>query len=231
MESKKTYSSSFIVISGIYIACLLISNLIAGKLWQIANGIVVPAAVILFPVTYIIGDILTEVYGFKKAKTVIWLGFACSFFAVMIYSITIILPSPEYFANSDAYRAVLGTAPRVAVASFVGYLLGEFSNSVVLSKLKVKTKGKRLWFRTILSTVIGEGFDTVIFITISFWGTMGTSDLITMMVGQYLFKVCYEALFTPVTYVVINWVKKKEDIDTFDYNIKYNFIRRDKNER
>lgn len=230
MESKNTYSKTFVVISGLYIACLLISNIIAGKLWQVLDGLFLPAAVILFPLTYIIGDILTEVYGFQRAKTIIWLGFVCSFFAVAIYFITIIMPSPEFFENEDAYKIVLGTTPRVAAASLAGYLFGEFSNSVILSKLKVKTNGKKLWLRTFLSTVIGEGFDTIIFITISFIGTIGVSELLIMMAGQYIFKVCYETAFTPFTYLITNKIKKIENIDTFDYNVKYNFLRRDKNE-
>ncbi len=231
MENKKTYSKTFVIISGLYIACLLISNIIAGRLWQVTEGLYLPAAVILFPLTYIIGDILTEVYGFQRAKTLIWLGFVCSFFAVAMYFITIILPSPAFFENKDAYKIVLGTTPRVAVASLSGYLFGEFSNSVILSKLKVKTKGKKLWLRTFLSTLIGEGFDTIIFITISFAGTMEFSELLVMMAGQYIFKVCYETAFTPLTYFVTGKIKKIEDIDTFDYNVKYNFLRRDKNER
>ena len=119
----------------------------------------------------------------------------------------------------------MGTTPRVAVASFAGYLFGEFSNSIVLSKLKVKTGGSKLWLRTILSTVVGEGFDSVIFITISFWGTMDNSTVLQMILFQYLFKVIYEVLFTPVTYKLVDVVKKKEGVDTFDYDVKYNIIK------
>lgn len=118
----------------------------------------------------------------------------------------------------------MGTTPRVAIASFIGYLFGEFSNSIVLSKLKVATKGKKLWVRTILSSVVGEGFDSVIFIMISFWGTMDNSVVLQMILFQYLFKVCYEIIFTPATYGIVNWIKRKEGVDTFDYDIKYNII-------
>ena len=166
MTEKKTVSRLFMCIGIIFVTCLLLSNLVAGKLWAVTENITLPAAVILFPVTYIIGDVFTEVYGFKKARTIIWLGFACSFFAVLIYLLTIALPHPGYWENQDAYAAVLGTTPRVAIASFAGYLFGEFSNSIVLSRLKVFTKGKNLWIRTILSTVIGEGLDSIIFIII-----------------------------------------------------------------
>ena len=221
MKKNQTVSTRFMAIAVIYVTCLLLSNLIAGKMWAVTGSVVVPAAVVLFPVTYIFGDIFTEVYGFKKARLVIWLGFFCSFLAVVVYLITIALPHPEFFEAQDAYAAVLGTTPRVASASFAGYLFGEFSNSMILSKLKVVTKGKNLWLRTILSTLVGEGFDSLIFITISFYGTMDNSTLLSMILFQYLFKVGYEVLFTPITYVVVNWLKKKENIDTFDYDEKY----------
>ena len=208
----------------VYVTCLLLSNLIAGKMWAMTEHITLPAAVILFPVTYIFGDIFTEVYGFQKTRTVIWLGFGCSFFAVAVYLLTIALPHPGFWGNQSAYETVLGTTPRVAIASFVGYLFGEFSNSMILSKLKVMTEGKRLWVRTILSTLVGEGFDSVIFIVISFWGTMDNGTVLLMILYQYLFKVCFEIVFTPVTYVIVKWLKKKEKTDTYDYDVKYNPI-------
>ena len=222
-NESKTVSKLFMIIAVFYVTCLLLSNLIAGKMWAVTGSITLPAAVILFPITYIFGDIFTEVYGFKKARTIIWLGFGCSFFAVAVYLITIALPHPGFWENQDAYATVLGTTPRVAAASFIGYLFGEFSNSVVLSKLKVATGGKKLWIRTILSTLVGEGLDSLIFVTISFYGTMDNATLARMILFQYLFKVCYEALFTPATYAVVNWLKKKEEIDVFDYDVKYNF--------
>ena len=224
MQEEKKVSKLFMMIGIVYVTCLLLSNLIVGKMWAVTSNITLPAAVILFPITYIFGDIFTEVYGFKKARTLIWVGFACSFFAVIIYLITIALPHPGYWENQDAYAIVMGTTPRVAIASFIGYLFGEFSNSIVLSKLKVATKGKKLWVRTILSSVVGEGFDSVIFIMISFWGTMDNSIVFQMILFQYLFKVCYEIIFTPATYGIVNWIKRKEGVDTFDYDIKYNII-------
>ena len=209
----------------VFVACLLLSNLIAGKMWAVTEDITLPAAVILFPVTYILGDVFTEVYGFRKARLIIWAGFAASFFAVIIYLITIALPHPGYWEGQEAYATVMGTTPRVAIASFAGYLFGEFSNSMILSRLKVVTGGRKLWVRTITSTLIGEGFDSVIFIMISFWGTMENSVVLKMILFQYLFKVLYEILFTPVTYAVVKFVKKKEGIDTFDRDIKYNLIK------
>ena len=227
MENKKEntqVSKMYMVIGIIFVSCLLLSNLIAGKMWAVTSSITLPAAVILFPITYIVGDVLTEVYGFKKARTVIWLGFALSFFAVIIYLITIKLPHPGFWESQEAYETVMGTTPRVALASFAGYLFGEFSNSIILSKLKVVTKGKNLWIRTILSTVVGEGFDSVIFITISFLGTMDLKVVLQMILFQYLFKVGFEVIFTPLTYLVVNFIKKKEGVDTYDNDVKYNVI-------
>lgn len=225
MNETKNVSRLFMCIGIIFVTCLLLSNLIAGKMWAVAENITLPAAVILFPLTYIIGDVFTEVYGFRKARIIIWLGFACSFFAVMIYLITIALPHPGYWENQDAYAAVMGTTPRVAVASFAGYLFGEFSNSIILSRLKVVTKGKKLWLRTIFSTVVGEGLDSVIFILISFWGTMDNSVVLQMILFQYLFKVGYEVVFTPVTYIVVKAIKKAEGTDVYDDDIKYNIVK------
>lgn len=224
MKDNKAVSKLFLIITVVYVTCLLLSNLVAGKMWAVTSNITLPAAVILFPITYIFGDIFTEVYGFKNARIIIWLGFACSFFAVGVYMITIGLPHPDFWTNQEAYATVLGTTPRVAAASFIGYLFGEFSNSMVLSKLKVMTGGKKLWVRTILSTLVGEGFDSVIFVTVSFWGTMENATLLQMIIFQYLFKVCYEIIFTPATYTIVNWIKRKEEMDTFDYNVKYRIV-------
>ena len=158
MKDNKAVSKLFLIITVVYVTCLLLSNLVAGKMWAVTSNITLPAAVILFPITYIFGDIFTEVYGFKNARIIIWLGFACSFFAVGVYMITIGLPHPDFWTNQEAYATVLGTTPRVGAASFIGYLFGEFSNSMVLSKLKVMTGVKKLCVRTILSTLVGEGF-------------------------------------------------------------------------
>ena len=221
---NKNVTKTFMCIGIIYVTCLLLSNLVAGKMWAASSNITLPAAVVLFPVTYIFGDIFTEVYGFRRAR-IIWLGFGCSFFAVAVYMLTIALPHPEYWQNQEAFATVLGTTPRVALASFAGYLFGEFSNSMILSKLKVRTGGRKLWVRTILSTLVGEGFDSVIFVTISFLGTMDTKVVLQMILFQYLFKVCYEIICTPLTYAIVRFLKRKEGIDTYDYDVRYNVIK------
>lgn len=223
-KNREYVSKIFVVICAMFITCLLLSNLVASKIIKIIN-ISLPAAVILFPITYIFGDVFTEVYGFQKSKMIIWLGFVCNVFAVFIYIVTIALPYPEFWTGQEAFRIVLGTTPRILVASLVGYLFGEFTNSIILSKLKVKMVGRKLWMRTISSTIVGEAFDTIIFIFVSFWGNVNGGILLQMMIFQYIWKVCYEVVLTPVTYVVVKWLKNKEGIDVFDYKIKYHIFK------
>ncbi len=207
----KRSSNTFLVLLVSYISCLLLSNLIAGKLWQPFAGVTLPAAVILFPVTYILGDIFSEVYGLKQTRTVIWLGFAACFLAAAVYMITLALPHPASFEAQAAYETVLGSTPRVLLASLAGYLFGEMSNALVLTRIRRATGPKWLWVRTIASTLVGEGFDSVIFITVAFAGMPG-EVLWQMVLYQYLFKVAYEALFTPLTYAAVRFVRKKETV-------------------
>lgn len=225
MSDRKTaISGIFVALSMLYVTCLLISNLIAGKIWALTDSITVPASVILFPVTYILADIYTEVYGFGRAKQVIWMGFICNFFAVITYVIMVDLPYPASWIDQDAYAVVFGLTPRVLAASFTAYLFGEFSNAVILSRLKVITKGKKLWLRTILSTMVGQGLDSVIFITISFMGIISIGHIVTMILYQYLFKLIFEVVFTPLTYLIVGKLKKAEGVDVYDTDEKYRLI-------
>ena len=160
-------SYMFVVITGIFISCLLLSNMIAGKLITI-GGIVLPGAVVLFPLAYIVGDVLTEVYGFARARLVIWIGFLCNLLMVLAFYLVLVLPAPEFFADGEAYALVLGMAPRVVLASLAAYWVGEFVNAIIMSRLKILTRGRFLWVRTIGSSLVGQGLDTIIFITIVF---------------------------------------------------------------
>ena len=218
---KKTYSFLFLCISTLFIVCLLLSNITAGKLIQVF-GMVLPAAVVIFPLTYILGDVFTEVYGFRTARRVIWLGFACNVIAVTVFYITLRLPYPAYWEDQGAYTAVFRSGPRILLASLVGYLFGEFFNSVVLSRLKVLTKGKWLWVRSIGSSVVGEGFDTVLFIIIAFWGVYPADVIWQMILFQFLWKMCYEILLTPLVYLAVRRIKRAENVDAYDEGEKYN---------
>jgi uncharacterized integral membrane protein (TIGR00697 family) len=219
-KESRDVSRLYVIIGCLFVTCLLISNMVAGKLITVL-GTALPAAVILFPITYIFGDVLTEVYGFKRSRLIIWTGFACNLVMAVIFMLVVALPYPEFWEHQDAYAVVLGMTPRVVVASLVGYFLGEFTNSAVLSKMKLLTRGKWLFSRTIGSTIVGEGIDTVVFITIAFAGTVTSSVLLSMIAAQYIFKVVYEILVTPLTYLVVGWVKKKEAVDVYDWGVKY----------
>ena len=190
---------------------------------QIAVGtIIIPAAIIIFPISYICGDILTEVYGYRQARLVIWLGFSCNLIAVLAFWIGGLLPPAEVFDAQSAYERILGSTPRFLIASFAAYLAGEFANSFVLSKMKLATTGKWLWTRTIGSTLVGQGLDSVVVLLIAFTGTLPFSVLGVMIISHWLLKTAYEVIVTPLTYIVVNYLKRKEQIDVFDYNVNFN---------
>ncbi len=221
------------VILAVFVTTLIISNIIAVKLFSIF-GLTLPAAVILFPVAYIFGDVLTEVYGYARARQAIWIGFGCNLLAVIAIWVGGLLPADAHwnasvYANPNeaslAYQAILGYSPRLLLASFVAYLVGEFLNSFVLAKLKVATHGRMLWVRTIASTLVGQGADSAIFISIAFIGTLPGGVLGPTILHQWLFKSSYEALATPLTYVVVNALKRAEGEDYFDQQTDFNPVR------
>jgi len=216
-----TVSHRFVVVATLFVTCLITSNIIIAKQISI-GGIVLPAAIIIFPLSYIIGDILTEVYGYRQARRVIWLGFLCNLVAVVAIWIAKILPPAPVFEAQNDYERILGSTPRFLLASFVAYLAGEFTNSVVLSKMKLMTKGRWLWSRTIGSTIIGQGVDTVVVLAIAFVGVLPFSVLGIMMFFHWLVKCVYEALATPLTYLVVGYLKRKEGIDVYDYGVDFN---------
>jgi uncharacterized integral membrane protein (TIGR00697 family) len=213
----------FVTIAALFVTCLITANIIAVKIIALA-GLLVPAGIIVFPLSYLFGDVLTEVYGYAAARRVIWLGFACNLLAVIAIFVGGLAPAASFWKQQAAYNAILGFTPRLLLGSFVAYLCGEFANSFVLAKLKILTKGRWLWTRTIGSTLVGEGLDTLIFITIAFWGVIPAAELLTAMLTQWLFKVGYEVVATPLTYAVVNFLKKHEKIDTFDYNTNFSPI-------
>jgi len=218
---QKGYSSYFLVIACLFVTALITSNIIAVKLVSIF-GLVLPAAIIIFPISYIIGDVLTEVYGYGQARRVIWLGFACNLLVVTAFWIGKILPSAPFWKGQEAYAQILGYAPRLLVASFLAYLVGEFSNSFVLAKMKLATKGKWLWTRTIGSTLVGEGLDSLVFISLAFYGIMPIRTLAMTIVTQWLVKCGYEGLATPATYLAVGFLKRREGLDVYDYDTRFN---------
>lgn len=208
-------------IASLFITCLVTSNIIAVKLIKI-GPLSLPAAAVIFPVSYIFGDIMTEVYGYSWARRIIWLGFFCNLFAVVAIWIGGLLPPHPEWGAQEAYDKILGFAPRILLASFLGYLAGEFSNSFILAKMKIMTRGRFLFSRTIGSTIVGEGLDTLIFLTVAFAGVIPWGVLLMTSLYHWLFKTGYEVLATPLTYAAVNYLKKKEGLDFFDYGTNFN---------
>jgi len=212
-------SHRFVIIAAIFVTCLITANVIAVKVVSFGQFIL-PAAIIIFPLSYIFGDILTEVYGYGRARRVIWLGFLCNLIFVFFVWAGQVLPPAAFWGGQEAYEKILGYTPRLLGASFAGYLVGEFANSIVLSKMKILTRGRWLWSRTIGSTIVGQGLDTVVFIILAFVGT--PSFALVMILYHWLAKVGIEAVATPFTYTVVNYLKKKEAVDTYDYKTNFN---------
>jgi uncharacterized integral membrane protein (TIGR00697 family) len=215
------YSHWFLLVASIFITCLITSNIIAVKLINIF-GFLLPAAILIFPISYIFGDVLTEVYGYRQARRVIWLGFFCNLITVAAIWLGQILPAASFWDGQAAYERILGYTPRLLGASFLAYLVGEFANSFVLAKMKVATQGRWLWTRTIGSTLVGQGLDSVVFMTLAFAGTIPLTGLANAIVVQWLSKSAYEAIATPLTYGAVNFLKKKEGLDAFDYDTQFN---------
>ncbi len=205
----------FDCVAVVFVAVLLISNIAAQKLFA-AGPFVFTAGILVFPIAYIFGDVLTEVYGYQRARRVIWMGLLCNVLLVVVLQISIALPPADGWPLQEQFAAVLGYVPRIVVASVVAYWAGELSNSYVLAKMKVATGGAHLWARTIGSTVVGQAVDTTVFLAIGFWGTLPLKVLITALWSGYLFKVLYEVVATPATYAIVRWLKAREQVDVFD---------------
>lgn len=219
--TDKRYSSGFVIIVAIFISCLITANVTAVKLLDLF-GFILPAAILIFPLSYIIGDVLTEVYGYRQARRVIWLGFFCNFIVVIAIWMGQLLPAASVWDGQAAYERILGYTPRLLGASFLAYLVGEFTNSYVLAKMKIATKGRWLWLRTIGSTLVGQGLDSLVFMTLAFVGTIPPGVLVSAIVTQWLAKSIYEAAVTPLTYVVVKSLKRREGLDVYDHDTRFN---------
>ena len=212
----------------LFVTVLLVSNIIAAKFFAINLRPLIPfdlrvsCAQMLFPITYIFGDIFTEVYGYSALRRAIWYGFfACFILVALTYIAVIIPPAPEY-TDQVAFSTIFRPVGRIVLASLVAYWCGEFANSFTLAKLKLLTKGRFLWTRTIGSTVVGQAVDTTVVIFVAFYGSRPTSVLVQLIISGYLIKVVYETLMTPVTYAVVNFLKRAEGVDYFDYGTDFN---------
>ncbi len=218
---ERGYSIWFVMVVALFLTSLLLSNIIAAKIVSV-GGLVMSSAIVIFPVSYIIGDVLTEVYGYRRARIVIWIGFACNLLVVLIISAAIALPPAPFYEHQGAFETVLGVAPRLMLASLTAYLVGEFTNSYVLAKLKIATQGRWLWTRTISSTLIAQMLDTAIFTTVAFAGVYPAAELVQISLIEWGAKTLYEALATPLTYLVVGFLKAREGVDVYDTDTKFN---------
>jgi uncharacterized integral membrane protein (TIGR00697 family) len=215
------YSGWFLLVVVLFVTCLIVSNIIATKL-VIFQGQVITAAIVIFPISYICGDVLTEVYGYRQARLAIWLGFLCNLIAVVAIWLGQQLPPAAFWDGQAAYERILGNTPRLLLASFLAYLVGELVNSFVLAKMKIATQGRWLWMRTIGSTIVGQGLDSLIFITVGFMGTIAPAAMLSAILTQWFAKTVYEAIATPLTYLVVNFLKQTEQLDVYDYETSFN---------
>lgn len=226
------FSGRLVIIIALSITTLLVSNIIAVKPVVLFNlpfqvfgdsAVVVSAAIICFPLGYIISDVLTEVYGFRVARGVIWLGFVCNAVMVFLFWLSGLIPGAVFWEDGGAFATILGATGWILIGSFLAYTVGEFTNAAVMVVLKNKTDGKHLWIRTISSTVIGQGVDSVIFFTIAFgvsgfWVTeeRGWNPVFAAIIFAWLAKTAYEIIATPLTYLVVGWLKRVERMDIYD---------------
>jgi queuosine precursor transporter len=209
------------VLVHIFVVVLLVSNLVGQKITAI-GPFRISGAQLLFPITYIFGDVFTEVYGYSASRRAIWLGFYASALLSAMGMFTVWLPPAPDWGNQAAFATIFGFVPRMVAASLVAFWCGEFANSLVMAKMKVLTRGRHLWTRTIGSTVVGQGVDTVVLMVLAFAGSLPASLIANLIVSGYLGKVAYEILATPLTYAVVNFLKRQEGVDPLDIGVSFN---------
>lgn len=221
--TKKQVSVLFMLFCMLFCVCLITANVLETK--QMAFGpISITGGLIVFPVSYIINDCVCEVWGYKKARLLIWLGFAMNFLFVMFGALCDALPGAPYWNNEAGFHAIFGLAPRVAAASFVAFVIGSFINAYVMSKMKVSSNGKNFSLRAILSTILGETADSLIFFPLALGGVVPNSELPVLIVSQIVLKTLYEIVILPITIQIVKFTKRHEGIDEYDNNIKYNIF-------
>lgn len=221
---KKQVSVAFMISGLLFTVCLIVANIVEQKLIQL-GPIEATAGLLIFPISYIVNDIIAEVWGYRKARLIIWCGFVMNFLAVAIFQLSIHVPGSVNFTHQEAYETVMGSTLRIVGASFVAFLVGSFLNAYVMSRMKLFQKGRGFSVRAILSTLVGEGADSLVFFVLAFYGLMPNADLLTLVFTQMAMKTGYEILVLPLTNVVVRWVKRIEGIDMLDENVSYNPFR------
>ena len=221
---NRTVSLSFMLLGILLSVCLILSNLLATKAISIF-GISATAGLIIFPVSYIINDAIAEVWGFRKARLVIWIAFAMNFIAIIFMQLSVHIEPAPYWDGQEAYVRAFSQAPRVACASLIAFLFGSFINAYVLSRMKIQMKGKGFGVRAIVSTLFGESADSLLFFTIAFAGIFPWKEIVVMIVAESILKSAYEALILPVTTAVVRYIKRKEQTDVYDDDVSYNVLK------
>ena len=222
MKTKTTnVSISYMLMGILFCVCLISSNLLETKIVQIGSYSMT-AGFIVFPISYILNDCIAEVWGFKKARLMIWMGFAMNFFVVMLGGIACALPAVPFWEDEESFRFVFGLAPRIAAASLLAFLVGSFLNAIVMSKMKIASEGRHFSWRAIVSTLAGEGADSIIFFPLAFGGLMPLNELGKLMLLQVTAKTLYEVIALPLTIRVVKYVKSVEGTDVYDENVSYN---------
>ena len=202
-------SLAYMVCGLLFPTCLIIANIVEQKLIQI-GPIEATAGLLIFPISYIVYDIIAEVWGYRKARLIIWYGFLMNFLAVAVFRVSILVPGSENFTHQEAFSLVMGNTLRITIASFVAFLIGSFLNAFVMSRMKIMQKGRNFSLRAVVSTLVGEGTDSLVFFTIAFYGVIPNNDLLILMLTQTGMKRGYEIIILPLTNRIVKWVKKKE---------------------
>ncbi|MBP8760193.1 MAG: queuosine precursor transporter [Parabacteroides sp.] len=218
---KKQVSVAFMAAGLLFTVCLIVANIIEQKLIRI-GPIEATAGLLIFPVSYIVNDLIAEVWGYRKARLIIWYGFAMNFLAVIIFRLSIWVPGSENFTHGDAFDLVLGNTLRITLASFAAFLVGSFLNAYVMSKMKILQRGRGFSIRAVVSTIIGEGADSIVFFTLAFYAIIPTKDMLVLVATQTAMKTAYEIIILPLTNVIVKRVKKIEGVDVYDEDISYN---------
>ena len=224
MKKNQTVSVSFMLLGILFCVCLIAANLLETKVVQL-YGITLTAGLIVFPVSYIINDCIAEVWGFRKARLIIWAGFAMNFFVVALGQLAVAMPAAPFWEGEEGFNFVFGMAPRIAVASFSAFLVGSFLNAYIMSKMKIASGGKNFSLRAVVSTLVGETADSIIFFPLAFGGVIPFADLVIMVAIQVLLKTAYEILVLPVTIKVVKYVKRIEETDVYDTDVSYNVLK------
>lgn len=219
-KETKTVSVSFMVMGILFCTCLIASNLLETKILQFTSSFTITAGVLCFPLSYILNDCIAEVWGFRKARLIIWSAFLMNFLVVALGQLAVMLPAAEFWKeNEPHFNFVFGLAPRIAVASFLAFLVGSFINAYVMSRMKLSSRGRHFSARAIVSTLFGEGADSLIFFPLAFGGLMPVQELLRLMLIQVVVKTLYEVVALPLTIRVVNFVKRLDDTDIFDSDL------------